>query len=241
MKRFDGRNNEQMRPVNITCDFIQFPEGSVLIEVGQTKVICNATVEEKVPLWLKGQEQGWVTAEYSMLPRATQQRNQREATKGKLSGRTHEIQRLIGRALRSVVDLKALGERTIWLDCDVIQADGGTRTASITGSFIAMVQALNQLKEKNLIDKLPVTDWLAAISVGKVQGEVMLDLAYAEDSIAEVDMNIVMTGKGKYVEVQGTAEDNPFSRAELDQMLALGEKGIRELIVIQKNILGDLF
>lgn len=241
MKRLDGRSNEQMRPVNITCDFIQFPEGSVLIEVGQTKVICNATVEEKVPLWLKGQEQGWVTAEYSMLPRATQQRNQREATKGKLSGRTHEIQRLIGRALRSVVDLKALGERTIWLDCDVIQADGGTRTASITGSFIAMVQALNQLKEKKIIDKLPVTDWLAAISVGKVQGEVMLDLAYAEDSIAEVDMNIVMTGGGKYVEVQGTAEDHPFTREELDQMLALGEKGIQELIAIQKNILGEIF
>ncbi|NLT94089.1 MAG: ribonuclease PH [Clostridia bacterium] len=240
MNRLDGRSNEQLRPVNITCNFIKYPEGSVLIEMGETKVICNATVEDKVPQWLKGQEQGWITAEYSMLPRATEQRNQREVTKGKLSGRTQEIQRLIGRALRSVVDLKALGERTIWLDCDVIQADGGTRTASITGSFVAMVQALNELKEKNLIDKLPIKDWLAAVSVGKVQGEVLLDLAYAEDCIAEVDMNIVMTGKGQFVEVQGTAEGYPFTRAELDHMLALGEKGIKDLIAIQKSILGEI-
>jgi ribonuclease PH len=240
MNRLDGRNNEQLRPVNVSCDFIKYPEGSVLIEMGQTKVICNASVEEKVPLWLKGQEQGWVTAEYSMLPRATQQRTQREASKGKLTGRTQEIQRLIGRALRSVVDLKALGERTIWLDCDVIQADGGTRTASITGSFIAMVQALRHLKEKGLIEKLPVTDWLAAVSVGKVQGEVMLDLAYAEDSVAEVDMNIVMTGKGQFVEIQGTAEDYPFTRDELNQMLALGEKGIKELISVQQKVLGQV-
>ncbi|KJS83511.1 MAG: ribonuclease PH [Peptococcaceae bacterium BICA1-8] len=241
MIRSDGRKSDEIRPVTITSNFIKFPEGSILIEMGQTKVICNATVEEKVPNWLKGQEQGWITAEYSMLPRATEQRSQREANKGKISGRTHEIQRLIGRALRSVVDLKALGERTIWLDCDVIQADGGTRTAAITGSFIALVQALIRLKEKKLLGKLPVTDWLAAISVGKVKNEVLLDLAYVEDCIAEVDMNIVMTGNGHFVEVQGTAEGNPFSRAELDQMLALGEKGVKELIETQKKILGQIF
>ncbi|MGI6226478.1 MAG: ribonuclease PH [Peptococcales bacterium] len=241
MSRIDGRKNDQIRPVTITGNFIKFPEGSVLIEMGQTKVICNATIEDKVPAWLKGQEQGWITAEYSMLPRATEQRNQREATKGKVTGRTHEIQRLIGRALRSVVDLKAIGERTIWLDCDVIQADGGTRTAAITGSFIALVQAFLHLKEKKMIDRLPITDWLAAISVGKVAGEAMVDLAYAEDCVAEVDMNIVMTGKGHFVEVQGTAEGYPFTRSELDQMLALGEKGIRELIDLQKNVLGQIF
>ncbi|KJS19352.1 MAG: ribonuclease PH [Clostridiaceae bacterium BRH_c20a] len=241
MIRSDGRKSDEIRPVNITSNFIKFPEGSILIEMGQTKVICNATVEEKVPNWLKGQNQGWITAEYSMLPRATEQRNQREATKGKLGGRTHEIQRLIGRALRSVVDLKALGERTIWLDCDVIQADGGTRTAAITGSFIALVQSIIKLREKKLLEKMPVTDWLAAISAGKVKSEVMLDLAYVEDCIAEVDMNIVMTGKGQFVEVQGTAESHPFSRGELDQMVALGEKGIKELIEIQKKILGQIF
>lgn len=241
MSRLDGRKKDEIRPVKLTPDFIKFPEGSILIEMGQTKVICNATIEEKVPLWLKGQDRGWITAEYSMLPRATEHRNQREANKGKITGRTHEIQRLIGRALRSVVDLKALGERTIWLDCDVIQADGGTRTAAITGSFIALVQALMRLKENKVIAKLPITDWMAAVSVGKVQGEVMLDLAYSEDCIAEVDMNIVMTGKGEFVEIQGTAESYPFTRAELDQMLALGEKGINELIEIQKNTLGDIF
>jgi len=241
MDRLDGRKNNEIRPVTITPGFIKFPEGSILIEMGQTKVICNATIEEKVPNWLKGQEQGWITAEYSMLPRATEQRNQRESTKGKISGRTHEIQRLIGRAMRSVVDLKALGERTIWLDCDVIQADGGTRTAAITGSFIALVQALIRLKENKVLTKIPVTDWLAAISVGKVQGQVLLDLAYAEDCTAEVDMNIVMNGKGQFVEVQGTAESYPFTRSELEQMLALGEKGIRELIEIQKGILGEVF
>lgn len=241
MKRIDGRKNDEIRPVTITCDFIKYPEGSIFIEMGETKVICNATVEEKVPAWLKGQEQGWITAEYSMLPRATEQRNQREASKGKITGRTHEIQRLIGRALRSVVDLKALGERTIWLDCDVIQADGGTRTAAITGSFIALVKALRRLKENKILGGIPVTDWLAAVSVGKVQGDVILDLAFAEDCIAEVDMNIVMTGRGRFVEVQGTAEEYPFTRGELDQMLAFGEKGIKELIEIQKNTLGQVF
>ncbi|MFZ5942763.1 MAG: ribonuclease PH [Bacillota bacterium] len=240
MNRIDGRLNEELRPVKVTNNFIKYPEGSILIEMGETKVICNATIEEKVPVWLKGQEQGWITAEYSMLPRATEQRNQRESSKGKIGGRTHEIQRLVGRALRSVIDLKALGERTIWLDCDVIQADGGTRTASITGSFIALVEALKKLKEQRVLHKLPVTDWLAAVSVGKVNGQVLLDLNYSEDSAAEVDMNIVMTGKGNFVEVQGTAEEKPFSRAELDEMLKLGEKGIRDIIEIQKKVLGGI-
>lgn len=238
MNRIDGRRNDELRSVKITPQYIKYPEGSILIEMGNTKVICNATIEEKVPAWLKGQEQGWITAEYSMLPRATEQRNQREASKGKIGGRTHEIQRLIGRALRSVVDLKAFGERTIWIDCDVIQADGGTRTASITGSFIALVEAFQHLKEQGLISRLPIIDWLAAVSVGKVKGEILLDLAYSEDSQAEVDMNLVMTGQGKFVELQGTAEDYPFTRAELEEILALGEKGIRELIEIQKEITG---
>ncbi|MDK2823352.1 MAG: ribonuclease [Clostridia bacterium] len=241
MKRTDGRKVDEIRPVTITPNFIKYPEGSILIEMGETKVICNATLEDKVPAWLKGQEQGWITAEYSMLPRATEQRNQRESARGKIGGRTHEIQRLIGRALRSVVDLKALGERTIWLDCDVIQADGGTRTASITGSFIALVEALKKLKQEGVFEKLPVTDWLAAISVGKVNGKILLDLSYAEDSTAEVDMNIVMTGQGQFVEVQGTAEEYPFTRNELNEMLALGEKGIKKLIEIQKSILGGIF
>ncbi|MFZ7102277.1 MAG: ribonuclease PH [Peptococcaceae bacterium] len=240
MKRMDGRKNDELRSVRITPGYIKFPEGSVLIEMGNTKVICNATIEEKVPAWLKGQEQGWITAEYSMLPRATEQRNQREASKGKITGRTHEIQRLIGRALRSVINLKALGERTIWLDCDVIQADGGTRTASITGSYIALIEALKKLKQQGVYSRLPVTDWLAAVSVGKIKGEIMLDLAYAEDSQAEVDMNIVMTGKGKFVEVQGTAEEDPFAREELAEMLALGEQGIKQLIALQKETVGEI-
>lgn len=240
MDRIDGRKNDEIRKVNITPNFIRFPEGSVLIEMGETKVICNATIEEKVPMWMKGHEKGWITAEYSMLPRATEQRNQREATRGKVSGRTYEIQRLIGRSLRSVIDLKALGERTIWIDCDVIQADGGTRTAAITGSFMALMEALIRLKENKVITKFPITDWLAAVSVGKVQGEILLDLAYVEDCKAEVDMNIVMTGKGQFVEVQGTAESYPFTRVELDQMLAFGEKGVNELIEMQKSIWGDI-
>jgi len=241
MKRIDNREYNQIRPVHVTPHFIKYPEGSVLIEMGETKVICNATIEEKVPAWLKGQGKGWVTAEYSMLPRATEERNVRESARGKIGGRTYEIQRLIGRALRAVIDLNAFGERTVLLDCDVIQADGGTRTASITGSFIAMVLAFQKLKEAGIIERLPVTDWLAAISVGKVDNEVMLDLNYAEDSQAQVDMNIVMTGAGKFVEIQGTAEDCPFTRDELNEMLALSEKGIRELIEVQKSILGDIF
>lgn len=240
MKRFDGRDADQLRPVKITRGFTQMPEGSVLIEVGMTRVICTATVEEKVPSFQKGSGLGWVTAEYSMLPRATQTRNQREATKGKLTGRTMEIQRLIGRALRSVINLKKLGERTIWLDCDVIQADGGTRTASITGAYVALVDALSRLVEKGVLKENPIQDTLAAVSVGKVGGAAMLDLAYEEDSKAEVDMNVVMTGAGKFVEIQGTAEEVPFDRSELDQFLVLAEKGIRELMAEQKVALKRL-
>jgi ribonuclease PH len=240
MKRFDGRDANQLRPVKITRGFTQVPEGSVLIEVGMTRVICTATVEEKVPPFQKGSGLGWVTAEYSMLPRATQTRTQREATKGKLTGRTMEIQRLIGRALRSVVNLKMLGERTIWLDCDVIQADGGTRTASITGAYVALADAINHLLEKGVLKENPIQDTLAAVSVGKVAGVPVLDLAYEEDSKAEVDMNVVMTGAGKFVEIQGTAEEVPFDRAELDQFLVLAEKGIRELMGEQSAALKKL-
>lgn len=237
MKRFDGREAFDLRPVKITRGFTHIPEGSVLIEVGMTRVICTATVEEKVPPFKKGTGMGWVTAEYSMLPRATQTRNPRESAKGKLTGRTMEIQRLIGRALRSVVDLKKLGERTIWLDCDVIQADGGTRTASITGAYVALVDAVNHLLQKGVLKESPIIDSLAAVSVGKVGGVALLDLAYEEDSKAEVDMNVVMTGQGKFVEIQGTAEDIPFDREELNQFLELAQKGIRDLMGEQKAAL----
>jgi len=237
LKRIDGRAADQLRPVKITRNYIIHAEGSVLIEIGDTKVICTATVEDKVPPFLKGQGKGWVTAEYGMLPRATQARNQREAAKGKLGGRTHEIQRLIGRAMRSVVNLEALGERTVWLDCDVIQADGGTRTASITGAFVAMMDAFAKLVKDGQLSQMPVTDYLAATSVGMINGVPMLDLCYTEDSQAEVDMNVVMTKNGKFVEVQGTAEENPFSRDELDALLALAEKGIKELISFQEQVL----
>lgn len=240
MVRTDGRRNNELRPVKITVDYIKHAEGSVFIEVGDTKVICTATVEDKVPPFLKGTGRGWVTAEYSLLPRSTQVRNQRESAKGKLTGRTHEIQRLIGRSLRSVVDLAGLGERTVWLDCDVIQADGGTRTASITGAFVALVTALGKLRREEQIARIPIVDYLAATSVGKVEDEIILDLAYDEDSRAQVDMNVVMTGSGKFVEVQGTAEEYPFTRAELDELLAYAEKGIKDLIDQQKAIIGDI-
>jgi len=235
--RDDGREFDQLRPVKITRNYLKHAEGSVLIEVGDTKVICTATIDEKVPPFLKGTSQGWITAEYAMLPRATQTRTIRESAKGRISGRSHEIQRLIGRSLRSVVDLKKIGERTIYIDCDVIQADGGTRTASITGGFVALIDALRRLKDHDHGEGIPVTDWIAATSVGKVNGNVMLDLCYNEDSQAEVDMNVVMTGTGKYVEVQGTAESYPFSRMEMDQMLALAEKGINSLVQVQKETL----
>ncbi|MDA8443376.1 MAG: ribonuclease PH [Peptococcaceae bacterium] len=238
MQRVDGRSADELRKVKLTTRYLEHPEGSVLIEMGKTKVICNATVEEKVPPFRKGCGEGWVTAEYSMLPRATASRTVREATKGKLGGRTMEIQRLIGRALRSVVDLKALGERTILLDCDVIQADGGTRTASITGAYVALVEALQGLKRRGLFENLPLIDSLAAVSVGIVSGRVLLDLCYHEDSQAQVDMNVVMTGSGKLVEVQGTAEEHPFSRQEMDELLNLAEKGIKELAQQQAAVLG---
>jgi len=235
--RHDGRHLDQLRPVLMTRNFTKCAEGSVLIELGETKVICTASVEEKVPPFLKGSGQGWITAEYAMLPRATQVRTMRESAKGRISGRTHEIQRLIGRSLRSVADLSALGERTIYLDCDVIQADGGTRTAAITGSFVALVDALSRLKAQLGWEHLPLTDWVAATSVGKIEGALLLDLCYQEDSRAEVDMNVVMTGAGHFVEVQGTAEGAPFSRQEMDGMTALAEKGIRSLIDSQKKVL----
>lgn len=233
MTRSDGRAPDQLREVKITLDFIKHAEGSCLIEFGDTKVICTASIEEKVPPFLKGTGQGWITAEYSMLPRATAQRTVREAAKGKLTGRTQEIQRLIGRSLRSAVDLTQLGELTVWIDCDVIQADGGTRTASITGAFVALYRALESIEKLSA-----VKNFVAAVSVGIVNGELLLDLNYEEDSMAEVDMNVVMNDSGLLVEVQGTAEGEPFSREELNRMLDLGEKGIRELISIQKQALG---
>lgn len=240
MSRFDGRKDDELRKVKITRNYIKHAEGSVLIEVGETKVIVTATVEERVPPFMKGEGKGWVSAEYSMLPRATQSRNPREAAKGKIGGRTHEIQRLIGRALRSVVNLKGLGERTVWIDCDVIQADGGTRTASITGAFVALVDALYKLVQSGQLESIPVTDFLAATSVGKVKDTILLDLCYHEDSQAQVDMNVVMTSKGKFVELQGTAEDEPFTKEEMNQLIHYGEKGVKELIEIQKEVLGSV-
>lgn len=236
--RLDGRRQDQLRAVKITPDYVKWPEGSVLIELGDTRVICNATVEDKVPVFLKGLGQGWVTAEYAMLPRATQTRTGREVNKGKPTGRTHEIQRLIGRSLRSVVDLKAMGERTVLLDCDVLQADGGTRTASITGAFVAMCIAFKKLKAQGQITQWPIKDWLAAVSVGKLDEGLCLDLAYAEDSRALVDMNVVMNGSGGMVELQGTAEGESFSRQELNGFLDLAESGIRQLIEAQQLVLG---
>lgn len=238
--RHDGRQPDQTRPISLVTPYLKHAEGSVLIEVGDTKVICTASVEERVPPFMKGQGKGWITAEYSMLPRATQTRNQREAAKGKLGGRTMEIQRLIGRALRSVVDLGKLGERTITMDCDVIQADGGTRTTSITGAFVAMAYAINKLYENKMIATFPITDFLGSVSVGIVGGQTLLDLNYEEDSKAKVDMNVVMTGRGKFVEVQGTGEDSPFSRDELNQLLALAETGIRQMLQKQKEALGPI-
>lgn len=239
MARSDGRSNEEIRPVRITRGFMKYAEGSALIEVGDTKVVCTASIEDRVPQFLKGQGKGWVTAEYGMLPRATSERSQREAAKGR-SGRTYEIQRLIGRAHRAVVDLEALGERTIWLDCDVIQADGGTRTAAITGSFVALVDALSTIFTNGTgAARLPVRDFIAATSVGMVDGELVIDLSFDEDSRASVDMNVVMTGHGKIVEVQGTAEGSPFSKTDLDRMLRLAKSGIDELISLQRQVLGD--
>ena len=237
--RIDGRKNNEIRDVKIQRNFLENAEGSVLISMGSTRVICTATIEDRVPPFLKDQKRGWITAEYSMLPRATTIRTMRESISGRISGRTHEIQRLIGRALRSVVDLPGLGERTIWIDCDVLQADGGTRTASITGAFICLSDALKYALRNGLIEKTPLRDYLAAISVGIVNGEPMIDLCYAEDSIAEVDMNVVMTGSGRFVEIQGTAEGIPFSRDSLENLITFAEEGINNLINIQKRLLEE--
>jgi ribonuclease PH len=240
MNRIDGREFNELRPIKITRNFNKFAEGSVLIEMGETKVICTASIEDKVPPFQKGTGKGWITSEYGMLPRATEVRNPREVTKGRPSGRTMEIQRLIGRSLRAVVDLEALGERTIWIDCDVIQADGGTRTASITGSFIALADALNKLVEKGELQKIPLKSFVAAVSVGIVEGNKLLDLSFQEDANALVDMNVVMTDRGEIVEIQGTGEGGPFSRENLEELLDLAAFGIDKIIKIQKEVLSDI-
>jgi len=236
MVRLDGRGLDKIRKVAITRNYIKYPEGSCLIELGNTKVICTASVEETVPPFLRGSGTGWVTAEYGMLPRSCGSRIPR----GKDSGRTYEIQRLIGRSLRSVTEMKYLGERTIWVDCDVIQGDGGTRTAAITGSFVALVDALQKLKKDGKIDRIPIQDYIAATSVGILNDNLILDLCYEEDSKAEVDMNVIMTGKGEFIEVQGTAERKPFSKEKMDSMMDLAGKGIEELFSIQRKLVGDI-
>ncbi|HLW60949.1 MAG TPA: ribonuclease PH [bacterium] len=240
MPRGDGRQPDELRPLVLRRRFSKFAEGSVLIELGDTRVVCTASIEERVPPWLRGAGQGWLTAEYGMLPRSTHERSPRDATAGKVGGRVHEIQRLIGRSLRAVVDLERLGERTIWIDCDVLQADGGTRTASITGAFVALMDALTLLKRTNAVSKFPVREFLAATSVGIIDGAPVLDLTFAEDSRARVDMNIVMTESGKFVEIQGTGEGAAFSKAEASALMALGERGIVTLIAKQREVLADV-
>jgi ribonuclease PH len=240
MPRIDQRSPEDPRPTSITPDYVMHAEGSALIEVGHTRVICTASVEDRVPPFLRNSGKGWVTGEYGMLPRATTTRMTREASAGKVGGRTQEIQRLIGRSLRSVTRLADLGERTIWIDCDVIQADGGTRTASITGGFVALVLALQKLRTGGVLSKMPITDFVAATSVGVVDGTPMLDLAYDEDSRAEVDMNVVKTGRGLFIEVQGTAEGQPFDRDVLDRLLSLSDAGIQRLVGLQREVVGDV-
>ena len=239
MTRSDGRSASQLRPTTITPGYLAHAEGSVLMEVGRTRVICTASIEDRVPPFLRNTGKGWVTAEYGMLPRATSTRTQRESSAGKVGGRTQEIQRLIGRSLRSITRLTELGERTIWVDCDVIQADGGTRTASITGGFVALVLALQRMRELALIRTIPIVDYVAATSVGIVDGAALLDLAYDEDSKAEVDMNFVKTGDGRFIELQGTAEGLPFDRRALDALMGLADEGIKELIEKQRSIVGD--
>jgi ribonuclease PH len=235
MARNDGRDNDQLRPVRMTVDYLRHAEGSVLIECGDTRVLCVATLEDRIPPFLEGRGQGWLTAEYAMLPRAGNTRSQRESVAGKIGGRTHEIQRLIGRSLRMAVDLRALGERTLTIDCDVLQADGGTRTASITGAWVAVKRACERLKARGVLRADPVKAQIAAVSVGIVGGQLLLDLNYDEDSKAEVDANVVMTDKGEYIEVQGTAEGKPFPRARLDELLGLADTGIKELMAIQRE------
>jgi len=236
--RHSGRKAEELRAVRLTRGYTRHAEGSVLVEFGDTKVLCTASVEARVPGFLRGQGRGWVTAEYGMLPRATHTRGDREAARGRQSGRTQEIQRLIGRALRSVVDLASLGEHTVQVDCDVLQADGGTRTASITGAFVAVHDALSWMRGKGMIAALPVRDFVAAVSVGLHEGRAVLDLDYEEDSACQTDMNVVMTGAGRFVEVQGTAEGEPFAREELDRLLGLAAQGIGDLVAHQRRVLG---
>jgi ribonuclease PH len=240
MTRSDGRSPAQLRPTTITPGFLSHAEGSVLMEVGRTRVVCTASIEDRVPPFLRNTGKGWVTAEYGMLPRATNTRTQRESSAGKVGGRTQEIQRLIGRSLRSITKLTEMGERTIWIDCDVIQADGGTRTASITGGFVALVLALQRMRELALIKTIPIVDYVAATSVGIVDGTALLDLAYDEDSKADVDMNMVKTGDGRFIELQGTAEGLPFDRRALDALMGLADEGIKELIEKQRAIVGDM-
>ncbi|MDQ3957075.1 MAG: ribonuclease PH [Actinomycetota bacterium] len=238
MSRIDGRAPGELRPVSLSLGFMPYAEGSCLVEMGETKVICTATVEQTVPRWMQGRGKGWVTAEYSMLPRSTTERVPREVAKGRPSGRTQEIQRLIGRSLRAVTDMAMLGERSVWVDCDVMSADGGTRTASITGGFVALAEAFRWLEEQGLVASSPLIDSVSAISVGIVDGVACLDLNYAEDSTAQVDMNVVMTGSGKIVEVQGTAEQGAFERSELDVLIDLAATGIGELTARQQQALG---
>ena len=238
--RADGRRPDEIRDIKITKGFLKYPDGSVLLEMGCTKVICTATIEDSIPAFLKNTGKGWLTAEYSMLPMSTQSRMPRESTRGRVAGRTHEIQRLIGRSLRSVTDLDKFGEKTIYIDCDVIQADGGTRTASITGGFIALIELFRKLKQQGIIKEIPVDDFVSAVSVGIVNKNVYLDLDYGEDSTADVDMNFVMTGKGLFIEIQGTAEEAPFGGNLLNEMIGLAAKGIIEITKKQKEILGEI-
>ena len=238
--RVDGRKPKELRPLRITPSYLKTADGSVLIEGGDTKVICTAKLEERVPPFLRNSGKGWITAEYGMLPGSSAARISREAARGKIGGRTHEIQRLIGRSLRAITDLKSLGERTIWIDCDVIQADGGTRTASITGAYVALVEATRKLLKQGILTTDPIRDAVAAVSIGIVEGEILLDLAYEEDSRADVDMNFVMTGSGKFIEVQGTAENAPFTKKQLERMSEIALGGIRELLKAQKKVLASI-
>jgi len=241
MLRSNNRRFDEIRPINITRNYIKYAEGSTLMQMGDTKIICTASVEDKVPLFLRGTKQGWISAEYSMIPRANQIRNVRDSIKGKVSGRSSEIQRLIGRSLRAVINLNELGERTIWIDCDVIQADGGTRTAAIIGSFIALNDALNYLKAEGQLDNISIKDYVGAISAGIVDGEMILDLNFEEDSHAQVDLNMAMTEKGEIIEIQGTAEGKPFSKRNLQELIKLAQIGIKKVIEIEKEILGDIW
>ncbi|HLN84037.1 MAG TPA: ribonuclease PH [Candidatus Binatia bacterium] len=238
--RTDGRKLAQLRPIKITPSYIKTADGSVLIEMGDTKVICTAKLEERVPPFLRNSGKGWITAEYGMLPGSSATRIGRESSRGKVGGRTHEIQRLIGRSLRAIADLRSLGERTIWIDCDVIQADGGTRTASITGAYVALTEAVRSWLGRGVISIDPIKDAVAAVSIGIVKGRILLDLCYEEDSKADVDMNFVMTGAGKFIEVQGTAEASPFTRRQMERMAEIAQTGIKELLKTQKNVIGSL-